>query len=344
MPSYQDSYSDPKVEVWDWDPAWDDESSWLYSEATDTYPMELGETQPTTKRPREKNSDPSASSSKRETAAASGKAKTKATKQTAGKEEAVEEKPGKKKKKTEKEEAGKEEAVEEKPGKKKKTEKEEAGKEEAGKKKKKEKDDAGKEEAGKEEAGKKRKKEKDDAGKKAEKEEAGKEKTEKKKKTAKTEEGEQDNKNDAKAESAAKRPRAKSENKPRKASKGAANQEERLDPAPTLHKDQKSEIVQFLRLAKDFTDENAKEELRKLVPDFKGLWYDSKLNIYWVRKGMKGVGVGVSSRSEGKDFAYFGFLTVCDNWIFAIAAAIKAAEIMVAYTHICTASYPNQKI
>lgn len=124
-----------------------------------------------------------------------------------------------------------------------------------------------------------------------------------------------------------KRPRSRSA----KDSSRKGKKLERLPPAPTTQKDQKLEIVKFLRLTKDLTEDNAKEQLKDLVPDYKGLGYDGTLNIYWLRKGVKGTGVGVKSVSEGKDYAHFGFLSCSDNWIIAMATSIKAAEILAPY-------------
>lgn len=108
---------------------------------------------------------------------------------------------------------------------------------------------------------------------------------------------------------------------------------EPLPPAPETSKELKQEVLGVLNFSKDLTEDNAREELRKLVPDFTALGYDSKLNIYWVRRGVKGVGVGVTSKSEGLDYGFFGFKVCCDNWIYAIAAAIKAAELLATFLH-----------
>ena len=136
-------------------------------------------------------------------------------------------------------------------------------------------------------------------------------------------------KKDDDAQEEKKRPRSRSA----KDSHSLGKKPERLPPAPTTQKDQKLEILKFLRLTKNLGEDNAKEQLRALVPDYKGLGYDGSLNIYWVRKGVKGTGVGVKSMSEGKDYAHFGFLSCCDGWIVAMATAIKAAEILVSYMH-----------
>lgn len=98
-------------------------------------------------------------------------------------------------------------------------------------------------------------------------------------------------------------------------------------PAPMTQKEQKKEILDFLDKARHLQDDNAKDELRKLTTDFAAAGYDCSCNIYWNRRGQQGVGVGVKSKSEGKDIAFFGYKSMCDQWIYAIAAAIMAAEI-----------------
>ena len=134
----------------------------------------------------------------------------------------------------------------------------------------------------------------------------------------------------AKRKRAPKREDSEAAPKERKTTRKTKVSEElkKLDPAPATEKEQKNEIMQALWFAKDLTEDNAKEELHRTVPNFKKLGYDSVLNIYWVRRGVRGVGVGVKSVSEGKDFAFFGFKAECECWIYAMAAALKAAEIM----------------
>ena len=102
------------------------------------------------------------------------------------------------------------------------------------------------------------------------------------------------------------------------------------NPALTM-KEQKKEILDFLKMAKDLTDENAKETLRAKCYQFKAPGYDCVFNVYWVQKGVKGVGCGVTSKKENKDVAFFGYKTMCDSWIYAIAAAIKSADLFVTF-------------
>lgn len=99
------------------------------------------------------------------------------------------------------------------------------------------------------------------------------------------------------------------------------------EPAPTTEKEMKLEILAFLMSIKDCSEETAKDEIKKLLPNYTALGYDCSLNIYWVRRGVKGIGCGVKSKSENLDVSFFGFKAVCDSWIYAIAAAVKAADI-----------------
>ena len=107
-----------------------------------------------------------------------------------------------------------------------------------------------------------------------------------------------------------------------------------IDPPVLTLKEQRKEILDFLVLSKDFTEENAKEELRKMIPDHRAAGCDCSLNIYWQQKGVKGIGVGAKSASEGKDVGLWGYKTMCISWIFAIAAAIKAGDIYVTFMHL----------
>ena len=101
----------------------------------------------------------------------------------------------------------------------------------------------------------------------------------------------------------------------------------RPEPAPTTEKAMKLEILGFLNSIKSCTEETAKDEIKKLLPNYHECGYDCSLNIYWARRGVKGIGCGVKSKSENLDVSFFGFKTICDSWVFAIAAAIKAADI-----------------
>lgn len=106
-----------------------------------------------------------------------------------------------------------------------------------------------------------------------------------------------------------------------------------LPLAPDNDKDIKKEIYDFLLETKTMTEENAKDNLRKLVPEYKVLGYTAKLNIYWVRRKVKGVGVGITSLTEGQDVGFIGFKPYCPNWVTAIAAAIKAGDIFATFSH-----------
>ena len=50
-----------------------------------------------------------------------------------------------------------------------------------------------------------------------------------------------------------------------------------------------------------------------------------------MQKGVKGIGCGVTSKTEGKDIAFFGYKAMCESWIYAIAAAIKSADLFVSF-------------
>ena len=106
-----------------------------------------------------------------------------------------------------------------------------------------------------------------------------------------------------------------------------------LPPAPDTEKEIKKEIYDFLLETRTLTQLNAKEHLRKLVPEYKVLGYTAKLNIYWVRRKVQGVGVGITSITEGQDVGFIGFKPLSPNWITAIAAAIKAGDIFAAFLH-----------
>lgn len=109
-----------------------------------------------------------------------------------------------------------------------------------------------------------------------------------------------------------------------------------MHPAPMTRKDEKKEIHDFLVECKDFTDDNAKENLKQMLhSNFRNPNFEFRMNIYWVRKGVWGAGVGLKSLKENKDFAFYGYKTWCDSWIYATAAAIKSSEILASFTHIC---------
>lgn len=125
----------------------------------------------------------------------------------------------------------------------------------------------------------------------------------------------------------------KEPNKPAKRANKKEAKEEKYDPVPTTPKEQRKEMRSFLESvkAKDLNEDNARSVLRSMVPAFKT--GECALNVYWVRRGIKGVGVGVTSRSEGNDFAFFGFRSISDDWILCIATALKAADMLVANMH-----------
>ena len=124
------------------------------------------------------------------------------------------------------------------------------------------------------------------------------------------------------------------EKKQRKANNPKASPEHGLlPPAPDTEKEIKKEIYDFLLETRTLTQLNAKEHLRKLVPEYKVLGYTAKLNIYWVRRKVQGVGVGITSITEGQDVGFIGFKPLSPNWITAIAAAIKAGDIFAAFLH-----------
>lgn len=117
----------------------------------------------------------------------------------------------------------------------------------------------------------------------------------------------------------------------RKAKKLPKPQE--LEPCPDNKKDIKSEIFEFLMKSKDFTDDNAKEKLQEIMPNYQNCGVDCRLDTYWKRKKVQGVGVGVFSKGEQKNVGFFGFRMLTDNWVYAIAAAIKAGDILATLMH-----------
>lgn len=126
---------------------------------------------------------------------------------------------------------------------------------------------------------------------------------------------------------------------PKKRSRKAPKEESphvEFTDAPTKSKDIKKEIYEFLLGAQDLTGENARAYLKSKVPNWPGLGVGMLLNIYWVSRGVKGVGVGVTSKKQRCDFAFFGYKSECDSWIYAIAAAIKSADILATSMHICS--------
>ena len=108
--------------------------------------------------------------------------------------------------------------------------------------------------------------------------------------------------------------------------------ESTLLPAPATSKEIKAEVFAFLMQTKDFTDDNAKEKLQEIMPNYTNCGLDCRLDIYWKRKEVLGIGVGVFSKKE-KNVGFFGFRFLTDYWIYAIAAAIKAGDILATLMH-----------
>ena len=106
-----------------------------------------------------------------------------------------------------------------------------------------------------------------------------------------------------------------------------------MEPCPDNKKDIKSEIFEFLMKSKDFTDDNAKEKLQEIMPNYQTYGVDCRLDTYWKRKKVQGVGVGVFSKGEQKNVGFFGFRMLTDNWVYAIAAAIKAGDVLATLMH-----------
>ena len=120
---------------------------------------------------------------------------------------------------------------------------------------------------------------------------------------------------------------------PKKRSTKTKKELKPIEPPPFTKKEQRKEILAFLEAAKDFTDENARASLKGLLPNYGAHNFDCSPDIYWERKGVKGIGCGVRCHSEGKNVGYFGYRVQCDSWIFAIAAAIKSADIFATFLH-----------
>ena len=126
--------------------------------------------------------------------------------------------------------------------------------------------------------------------------------------------------------------------KPRKsqAAQGSKKRKDAIEPIPgppTTTKQQREEILNFLLEMKDVPEENAKTALRSMLPNYSANGFDCSPDIYWVRKGVKGIGCGVRCQSEGKNVGFFAYRAQCNSWIFAIAAAIKSADILVTPMH-----------
>eukprot|EP00435_Cladocopium_sp_Y103_P008116 s1972_g2.t1 len=77
-----------------------------------------------------------------------------------------------------------------------------------------------------------------------------------------------------------------------------------LPDPPSSRKEMKHEILDFLLNAEHYTEENAKEKLKADLQPAKYVKVGFNMNIYWTRRGEKGVGSGVTSRAENKDVRY----------------------------------------
>ena len=108
---------------------------------------------------------------------------------------------------------------------------------------------------------------------------------------------------------------------------------EPIPDAPMNKKEQKQEILDFILKMKGVSEDDAKSTLKAMLPNYSANGFDCSPDIYWVRKGVKGIGCGVRCQSEGKNVGFFGYRTQCNEWIYAIAAAIKSADILVTPMH-----------
>ena len=108
---------------------------------------------------------------------------------------------------------------------------------------------------------------------------------------------------------------------------------EPIPAAPMTKKDQKQEILDFLLKMRGVSEDDAKSTLKGMLPNYSANRFDCSPDIYWVRKGVKGIGCGVRCESEGKSVGFFAYRAQCNDWIFAIAAAIKSADILVTPMH-----------
>ena len=108
---------------------------------------------------------------------------------------------------------------------------------------------------------------------------------------------------------------------------------EPIPDAPMTKKEQKQEILDFILKMKGVSEDDAKSTLKAMLPNYSANGFDCSPDIYWVRKGVKGIGCGVRCQSEGKNVGFFGYRAQCNEWIFALAAAIKSADILVTPMH-----------
>ena len=141
------------------------------------------------------------------------------------------------------------------------------------------------------------------------------------------------------AEQKAKKPKEKNDTacKKRKKAEPQDSPEISLPDPPITNKALKQEILDFLLQAEgytSYTDAEAKDALKADLPLSDYVKAGFNLNIYWVRRGVKGVGSGVTSRAEGKDVGFFGYKAMCDDWVYAMAAALKSCDLFAPFMHL----------
>ena len=101
-----------------------------------------------------------------------------------------------------------------------------------------------------------------------------------------------------------------------------------IHQTPTKRSNRKSWIsCDTQRDYPDKSDEEIKELFKADLPLKEYVKAGFNLNIYWIRRGVKGVGCGVTSREEGKDVGFYGYRTQCECWVVAMAAALKSCDI-----------------
>ena len=94
-------------------------------------------------------------------------------------------------------------------------------------------------------------------------------------------------------------------------------------PAPTDAQAQRAEIREYMKKFRGLKKVDAKAEMCASVGKYTGC----RLNKYWKRSA-----AGVTSKREGKDFAYFRCkLHPEDPWEICMGASLKGAEILVAW-------------
>ena len=151
--------------------------------------------------------------------------------------------------------------------------------------------------------------------------------------------GKNDMEENKQAAKESKKPKEKNDTacKKRKKAEPQDSPEVSLPDPPSTKKAIRQEILDFLLQAEDYnrkTDGEAKEALKADLPLTEYVKAGFNLNIYWVRRGVKGVGCGVTSRAEGKDVGFFGYKTMCDDWVYATAAALKSCDLFAPFMHL----------